>query len=72
MVDAMKSKVLEDNEKRRQGMIAAQKAAQREVVTIVGGGKTRSQFHISPDVSFESLLDDVCVLWGDLESSEYN
>jgi Ca2+-binding EF-hand superfamily protein len=71
MVDAMKLKVLEDNEKRRQGMIAAQKAAQREVVTIVGGGKTRSQFHISPDVDFESLLDDVCVLWGDLESSEY-
>ena len=71
MVQTMKLKVLEDNEKRRQQMIVAQQAATREVVTVVGGGKARAQFHISMDVDFESLLDDVCVLWGDLESSEY-
>jgi Ca2+-binding EF-hand superfamily protein len=71
MVQTMKLKVLEDNEKRRQQIMVAQQAATREVVTVVGGGKARAQFHISMDVDFESLLDDVCVLWGDLESSEY-
>ena len=71
MVEAIKLKVLENNEERRQQMEEALLASRRKVVTVVGGGKARAQFHISPEVDFESLLDDVCILWGDLESSEY-
>ena len=61
MVEAIKLKVLENNEERRQQMEQALLASRREVVTVVGGGKARAQFHISPEVDFESLLDDVCI-----------
>ena len=55
MVEAIKLKVLENNEERRQQMEEALLASRREVVTVVGGGKARAQFHISPEVDFESF-----------------
>lgn len=49
----------------------ALRASQRQVVTVVGGGSARAQFHITEDEDFESLLDDVCAMWGGLVSSEF-
>jgi Ca2+-binding EF-hand superfamily protein len=69
--DLRKEVTFENIVRKRGDRDRSNRAAKRNVVTVVGGGRARAQFHITEEIDFESLLDDVCLLWGGLVSANY-